>query len=186
MTQLIIFVNGPFGVGKTTAVAELNKLIPDALIIDPEKVGHMLWAQLPEVMRMEEFELEPIWPALTRTLIEQVHRTYGRDLLIPMTIVRPRVFGEIVQPIRDLGIAVTHVTLLAQPETIRERLRQRGEGPDRWGELSWEGLQVERCLASLALPVFATHIDTEHLTPPQIAAAVITLAGLADPEGRLI
>lgn len=182
VTPMIIFVNGPFGVGKTTAVAELNKLIPDALIIDPEKVGHMLWAQLPEVLRTEEFELEPISQALTRTLIEQAHWTYGRDLLIPMTIARPRVFDQVVQPIRDLGIAVTHVTLLAQPETIRKRLRQRGEGPDHWGELSWEGLQVERCVASLALPVFATHIDTEHLTPPQVAAAVMTSAGLANAE----
>lgn len=175
---MIIFVNGPFGVGKTTAVAEVHKSVPDALVIDPEKVGHMLWAQLPAALRAEEFELEPLWPMLTRTLIERAHRTYCRTLLIPMTIARPDVFREIVQPMRDDGLDITHVTLLAKPETIRDRLRRRGEGPDHWGELSWEGLQVERCLASLTLPVFATHIDTEQLKPPEIATAVMAAAGL--------
>jgi broad-specificity NMP kinase len=179
---MIIFVNGPFGVGKTTAVAELSRRLPSALVIDPEKVGHMLWAQLPKALHAEEFELEPIWPTLTRTLIEQAHRVYGSDLLIPMTIARPQAFGEVVQPLRDQGVEVTHVTLLAGPETIRERLRRRGEGPDRWGELSWEGLQVERCLASLTQPVFATHIDTERLTPQEVAAAVLTVAGLSQGQ----
>jgi broad-specificity NMP kinase len=175
---MIVFVNGPFGVGKSTAVAQLHKRLPEALVIDPEKVGHMLWAQLPEALRTEEFELEPIWPSLTRCLIEQFHRAYRRDILVPMTIARPAVFAQLVEPLRSDGIDVSHITLLAAHTTIRDRLRQRGEGPDRWGELSWEGEQVERCLESLTRAQFAVHLETDQLTPAQVADAILRLTGL--------
>lgn len=175
----IIFVNGPFGVGKTTTVTEISARLPSALVIDPEKVGHMLWSQLPAKLRAEEFELEPAWPALTRTLIREASRVYARAILVPMTIARPDVFAQIVQPLRDDGLPVAHFTLLAPPAVIRDRLRRRGEGPDRWGELSWEGLQVERCLKSLSQPAFAAHIDTKSLSPHQVADEILCAAGLA-------
>ncbi len=176
---MIIFVNGPFGVGKSTAVAEIHRRLSDALVVDPQKIGHMLWTQLPEALRAEEFELEPIWPPLTRCLIGQAHRVYRRHILVPMTIARPTVFAQIVEPLRRQRLDVSHVTLLAAADTIRNRLHQRGEGPDRWGELSWEGLQVERCLESLASPRFAAHIDTDDLVPAQVADAILQVAGLA-------
>jgi len=179
---VIIFVNGPFGVGKTTTVAALARYMPDALVIDPEAVGHMLWRQLPDALHTEEFELEPVWPSVTRCVIEAVHRTYGRTVLVPMTIARPPVFAELVGALRAGRHDVHHFTLLATAPTIRDRLRRRGEGPDRWGELSWEGLQVERCLESLAQLNFATHIDTEHQTPEQIATTILHLAGPVDAD----
>jgi len=174
---VIIFVNGPFGVGKTTAVSSLHERMPDALVLDPEKVGHMLWGQLPTALRREEFELEPLWPSLTRMLIQEARREYARTILVPMTIARRPVFDQIIGPLRAEGPPIAHFTLLASPATIRARLRRRGERPDRWGELSWEGLQVERCLESLTQPEFATHIDTERLSPEQVADEILCLIG---------
>lgn len=147
---MIVFINGPFGVGKTTVVDQLASSLPDALVIDPEKVGHMLWSQLPDDLRQEEFELEPVWPVLTRCLLEETAHAYRSTVLVPMTIARPEVFDLIVGSLRRTGHDVRHFTLLADAQTIRTRLRARGEGPDRWGELSWEGEQVERCLETLA------------------------------------
>lgn len=175
---MIIFVNGPFGVGKTTVVGELADRLPDSLIVDPEKVGHLIWGQLPTTLRQEEFELEPVWPPVTHRLIAEVHRTYARTTLVPMTIARASVFDEIVGRLRTGGNDVRHFTLLASAATIRERLRRRGERPDKWGELSWEGEQVERCLLSLARPSFAVHLDTECVTPDQTARAIMHATGL--------
>lgn len=45
--RVIVFVNGAFGVGKSTTVRSLAARLPHALVLDPEKVGHMLWVQLP-------------------------------------------------------------------------------------------------------------------------------------------
>ncbi|MGW3043805.1 AAA family ATPase [Kitasatospora sp. NPDC001159] len=171
---MIIFVNGPFGVGKSTTTALLAERLPQALVINPEDLGHMLWAQLPAPLRTEEFELEPLWPPLTHCMIDQAARTYDRPIVVPMTIARHAVFDQIVQPLRDAGHDVRHFTLLAPAAAIRNRLRERGERPDKWGPLSWEGNQVERCLEALSQPAFADHIDTEHRPATEIADEILT------------
>jgi hypothetical protein len=175
---VIVFVNGPFGVGKTTTVRHLAADLPEALVIDPEKVGHMLWSQLPKGLRQEEFELEPVWPALTRCLLGETARAYRRTLLVPMTIARERTFRQIVGALRQSGHDVRHFTLLAAANTIRDRLRARGEAPDKWGELSWEGLQVERCLQALASPLFGVHLHTDGRTPRAVADLILDATGL--------
>lgn len=175
---MILFVNGPFGVGKTAITEQLATRLPGCLVIDPEKAGHMLWSQLPHELRREEFELEPVWPPLTRCLVEEVAAAYQREILVPMTIVRPTVFDGIVGALRRQGRPVRHITLMARPETIRARLRSRmlsrGERPDTWGPLSWEGLQVERCLTVLGAPEYAEHIATDDRTPGDIADEVLS------------
>ena len=116
--------------------------------------------------------MEPLWPPMSRLLIDLARRTYDRTLLVPMTIARPEVFDLIVGGLRDNGHRVRNFTLLATPTTVRrrlkERMRDRGEQPDRWGELSWEGLQIKRCLQSLR-PRFARHIRTEDQPADEVA-----------------
>jgi len=53
--------------------------------------------------------------------------------------------------------------------------KDRGEQPDRWGELSWEGLQIERCLQSLRRPRFARHICTEDQSAGEVAGLITAL-----------
>ncbi|MFD7645674.1 AAA family ATPase [Kitasatospora sp. NPDC059795] len=175
---MILFVNGPFGVGKTSTTGLIARRRPDALIVNPEDIGHMLWAQLPEALRTEEFELEPVWPPLTRCMLDQAARHYDRPVVVPMTIARQPVFDQIVRPLREAGHHVRHFTLLAEAATIRSRLRERGEGPDKWGPLSWEGNQVERCLDALRRPEFADHVDTEHRPAAAVADEILARAGL--------
>jgi len=181
---VIVFINGPFGVGKSTTVRLLAAALPEALVIDPEKVGHMLWSQLPDSLREEEFELEPVWPTLTRCLLEEATVHYQRTLLVPMTIARPQVFTQIVEALRRGRHDVRHFTLLADAATIRQRLHERGERPDKWGELSWEGLQVERCLASLTDPLFATHVQTGNRLPRDIVEEILDVTGLLARPGN--
>jgi len=39
---VIIGLKGAFGSGKTTLTEELHRRLPDAVIFDPEDVGHVL------------------------------------------------------------------------------------------------------------------------------------------------
>lgn len=39
---MIILLNGPFGIGKTTTAKILNEKIENSIIYDPEEVGGML------------------------------------------------------------------------------------------------------------------------------------------------
>ncbi len=45
---MIIWVNGAFGAGKTTLCDELVERVPDAMLFDPEWVGHILAQWVPE------------------------------------------------------------------------------------------------------------------------------------------
>ncbi|MDX5565755.1 AAA family ATPase [Streptomyces sp. ID05-04B] len=173
----VVWINGPYGCGKSTVSRHVAELLPDALVVDPEDVGHMLWRQLPDHLREEEFELEPAWAPLTRVLVEQCARTYGRPLVVPMTIVRMPVFERIVGALRRDGTDVRHFTLLADASTIRARLRrrmaERRESADAWGELSWEGRQLDRCLDALAGPAFGTHLWTADKAPREVARELL-------------
>jgi hypothetical protein len=39
---VIVWLNGAFGVGKTTTVLQLPALVPGSRLFDPETVGYML------------------------------------------------------------------------------------------------------------------------------------------------
>ncbi len=173
----VVWINGPYGCGKTTVTSYVAELLPGSLVVDPEDLGHMLWRQLPAELREEEFELEPVWAPLTRMVVEQCARTYRRPLVVPMTIARPPVFEEIIGGLRRAGTDVRHFTLLADRPTIRGRLRrrmaERREPADEWGELSWEGRQLDRCLEALSGPAFATHLWTGGKAPQEVARELV-------------
>lgn len=44
---VIVFLNGAFGVGKTSTARILHEALPGSLIFDPESVGAMLWDAFP-------------------------------------------------------------------------------------------------------------------------------------------
>ncbi|MFJ7260424.1 AAA family ATPase [Streptomyces globosus] len=173
----VVWINGPYGCGKSTVTRHVAGLLPEALVVDPEDVGHMLWRQLPDGLREEEFELEPLWVPLTRLLVGRCARTYGRPVVVPMTVSRPPVFERLVGALHGEGVDVRHFTLVADASTIRGRLRrrmaERGEEADEWGELSWEGRQLDRCLATLSGPRFGTHIWTADKAPAEVARELV-------------
>lgn len=41
--MMIIWINGSFGIGKTTISYELNKKIINSFIYDPEMAGEFIW-----------------------------------------------------------------------------------------------------------------------------------------------
>ena len=43
----VIWLNGAFGVGKTTVARALAAELPDALVVDPEDIGRMLRKVVP-------------------------------------------------------------------------------------------------------------------------------------------
>jgi adenylylsulfate kinase-like enzyme len=40
LSLVIIWLNGPFGGGKTTTASELHTLLPSSRLFDPEMVGY--------------------------------------------------------------------------------------------------------------------------------------------------
>ncbi|MDF3289407.1 AAA family ATPase [Streptomyces silvisoli] len=173
---MLLWINGPFGGGKTQTAYELRRRLAGSVVCDPEHVGFGLHRMLPKGMR-GDFQDLVSWRHGVREVLDLVLRRHGGTVIAPMTLVEPRYFAEIVGELRAAGHDVRHFALLAERETVLRRLRERG-----WGRgVKWESFAVRRldeCLERLGGKEFAEHIQTDALTVPQVADRIAGSAGL--------
>ena len=158
----VIWINGPFGVGKTTVAEKLVQRWPDAMLYDPELIGTLLRSLLPPALDEDDYQDITLWRRLVGVVAIETLTEYERPLVVPMTLVVRSYFEEIVGGLRREGVQVDHFTLLASPETIIARVR----GSDREG---WAAAQLPRCLAALSDPYFERHIDADTATADEVA-----------------
>ncbi len=167
----VVWINGPFGLGKTTVAERLVQRLPAAMLYDPELVGTLLRGVLPPEAQMPDYQDIPLWRQLVRTLALQLLREYRRTLVVPMTLVVPEYFAQIVGGLRGDGVDVHHVALLASEETVLQRVR----GSDRQ---EWAEANLDRCLSGLRDPMFARHIDANTASADEIAGEIASSLGL--------
>jgi len=167
---MIIWINGTFGVGKTTAATGLQQRWSGSYIFDPEETGYFLRAQLPE--NKDDFQDEPLWRTFNRQLLEQLNTEDAR-IIVPMTLTNPEYFQEIIGTLRDSGHDVRHIALMAKEATVKRRLISRLESPNSWG-----GKQAEQRLRQLSDPLFSQQIKTDNLTKGQIVDAIALVTGI--------
>ncbi|SBT89556.1 ADP-ribose pyrophosphatase YjhB, NUDIX family [Streptomyces sp. DI166] len=176
---MIVWINGAFGAGKTTAARELIELIPNSTLFDPEVIGGALPHLLPPKHLAEVGDLQdlPIWRRLVIDTAAAMLAELGGTLVVPMTLLRQEYRDEIFGGLAARRIAVRHI-LLAPAETIlRQRIAQR-EVPDTPdGELrtrQWAYDRIEPYRSALAswLTADAHPVDNGHLTPRQTAARI--------------
>ncbi len=165
---MIIWINGPFGVGKTTTANHLVEMIDKSTLFNPEIIGKTLWELTPTILHEEEFEDEPIWRSSTYHFIKECYLYYNRTLIIPMTISKEIGYNEIIKKLRTKdNIKIEMYTLIADEKEIERRLLKRGEKED-----SWEQRQIKRCLKSLKQSKYKKHIDTSNLLPRQVSKKI--------------
>ncbi len=58
---MIIWLNGAFGAGKTTAACELHRRLPDSFVYDPENIGYFLRKNTPPQCGRPDFQDIPLW-----------------------------------------------------------------------------------------------------------------------------
>jgi hypothetical protein len=174
---VLLWINGPFGGGKTQTAYELHRRLPGSVVCDPEEVGFGLHRMTPRALR-SDFQDLAAWRAGVREVLDLVLRRHDGPVIAPMTLVHPGYFAEVLGRLRADGHEVRHFALLAQRETVLRRLRERG-----WGfGLKWESFAVaklDECLERLQGPEFAEHIRTDDLPVRDVAARIADAAGLS-------
>jgi hypothetical protein len=174
---MLLWINGPFGGGKTATACELNRRLPGSVVCDPEHVGFGMRRMLPTALR-GNFQDLPAWRHSVVELLRLTLAGYDGPVIVPMTLVDSGYFREVIGSLREDGFAVRHFTLLAEPATVRRRLGRRSLGTEvRRG--SWAVEHLGEHLQRLGAPEFAAHIHTDRLTVAQVADAVASSAGLA-------
>ena len=179
-----MWINGPFGGGKTATAYELQWRLEGAVVCDPEEVGFGLRRMMPSYLWTDFQELTS-WRAGVLEVLDLVATKHPGPVLVPMTLVEPGYVEEVIGGLRGRGHDVRHFALLARPDTVRQRLKRRGVyglRRDRWA-LD----QVDRCLDQLTTPGFADPVDTEGRTVAEVAEEIAQRAGLAlapNQDGR--
>lgn len=193
---MLLWINGPFGGGKTQTAHEIQRRLPGSLICDPEHVGFGLHRMLPPCLRAD-FQDLPAWRQGVFEVLDLTLTEHKGTVIAPMTLVEPDYHWQIIGRLRERGHDVRHFTLLADREVVLRRLRERVVGdavryitcmsssPRRE---SWAVSRLDQCLDRLRGAEFAEHIRTDHLTVPQVADRIAASAGLTlspDTDGPL-
>ncbi|MEU5895147.1 MULTISPECIES: NUDIX domain-containing protein [Streptomyces] len=176
---MIVWINGAFGAGKTSAARELIELIPNSTLFDPEVIGGTLPHLLPpkRLDEVNDYQDLPIWRRLVIDTAAAMHAEVGGVLVVPMTLLRQEYRDEIFGGLAARRISVHHV-LLAPDETIlRERISGRPVPPEPDGDLrvrQWAFDHVEPYRAARAewIDGDAHVVDTSVLTPFETAERV--------------
>jgi AAA domain-containing protein len=183
---VLLWINGPFGGGKTQTAYELHRRLPGSVVCDPEHVGFGLHRMTPRELR-GDFQDLTAWRRGVWEVLDLVLRKHDGPVIAPMTLVNPGYFGDVVGRLREDGHEVRHFALLAERATVLRRLRERG-----WGlGVKWDSFAVAKlneCLERLQAPEFAEHIHTDDVPVSDVADHIADSAGLSiapNLDGRL-
>ena len=172
--QVIIWINGGFGAGKTTLAEELHRQLPDAVVYDPEDVGLMLWKWMPPD---GDFQHLPSWRELVVATALALRRHHADTLIVPMSLIRDDYRDEILGGLTDAGEKVLHVFLELDAEALRERLNARVTHPNRtWDEVARQSgmTGVDEIVAAAARqPRRTLMLRSDRLTPAELATEVL-------------
>ena len=172
----VIMLNGAFGVGKTTVAQLLRAALPGSVIYDPEWVGYYL-RRLPRWVALsgagtDDYQDIDLWRKSVVVGVRLFHGFARGPVIVPMTFTHRPYFDEIVQGIRRFDPTLRIFCLRASLPTLRHRLTARGFASSE--EDAWLARRIVECAAAHQDPHFGESVETETLSAPAVAAAIIT------------
>lgn len=178
---MIVWLNGTHGAGKTTTSALVQQLLPDAQVLDAEKVGEVLMDIKPGLPATDNFQHWAPWRPLVVETARRVLEFTGGTLVMPMTVLVESYWREIRAGLAVHGIPIRHFVLHADQATLRDRIQNdKVLGPSTF---RFAYLEPYADAARTWLHNEAEVIDTTHITPGQ-AAQQIADSVLGQHDGR--
>lgn len=167
---MIILLNGPFGIGKTTTADLLVERLPDAMLLDPEEIGTFVRRLVSPIEQRDDYQDHALWRVLFVEVAGLLRETYGRTLVVPMTIWRRDYFAAITTGLRGVDPNLVCLRLTASEDVVRRRIlgRPNADGPHAW---CLEHLHVG--LSASRDPFFGQEIPTDGRTPEEVARAIV-------------
>ena len=171
---MILFLNGSFGVGKTTVGRILRRHIAGSVLYNSEWTGSVLM-HLPIKFRgsgTDDFQDIHLW---RRSVVKGVKffRFFAREtVIVPMAFCRKDYFDEVVGEILQFDNQIRIFCLQASFETIVKRLEKRGEKIES-GEYNWSIRHAKECTDSLKSEYFGEIIVTDEKNAVEVAAEIL-------------
>ncbi len=167
---MIVFLNGPFGIGKTTAAHLLVERLPHTMLYDPEEVGTFVRRLVSPVEQRRDYQDHAFWRALCVEVARLLRETYCRTLVVPMAVWRRDYFESITEGLRGVDPELVCLRLTASEEVLRRRILGR---PDADGPHAWCLEHLHVGLAASCDPFFGLETPTDDHTPEEVVDAIV-------------
>ncbi|UJP39687.1 AAA family ATPase [Cellulomonas palmilytica] len=167
---MILWLNGAFGVGKTTCATQLAARRPHTRTHDPEALGWWLSRTVGRVTGVSDYQDLRAWRR--GTVRATSRRADGTDLVVvPMSLLDAAHADEVLGGLAARGHEVRHVTLHASPDELLRRIDADTTDP---GARAWRRTQVARYSAAADhLAARGPVVATDGRTPDEVARAVL-------------
>lgn len=168
---MILWLNGTFGVGKTTTARAIREEAPAWRSFDPETVGYMLLANLRDTP-VSDFQDLAAWRSLVPRVAAALATDTGSDLIAVQTVLVEHYWTELSAGARALGLDVRHVLLDCDEAVLRERIRadEDERGAEAWRIDHLTEYAEARPWLLRAADLF---IDTSAMPPELVASRIL-------------
>jgi hypothetical protein len=171
---VLIWLNGPFGVGKSCTAEALVRRLPNALLFDPEPLGLLLRQIVRSIDPVDDFQDVAPWRALVVETIRALLASYVSTVVMPMTVWRRDYFDELISALRRVDNDVRCFRLTAAESVLHARILDSdpADGPNDW--------RLAHLPAGLALirdTAFGEEIQTDDRCPEHVAKAILLALG---------
>jgi thymidylate kinase len=167
---MVVFINGSFGIGKTTVSRLLAAQLPRSLVFNPEPMGVLIMHLAALVRRpKDDFQDLVAWRWLGARAI-RIARGFRSTVIVPMTFSNFAYLEEFLSYLRARGVPTLHFCLTAPHSVVLERLHAR----QRKGPTSWQLRRSIECCAAHGALEFAEHVPTADRTAREVASDIAT------------
>lgn len=165
---MIIWINGSFGVGKSTVANLLHQEFKNSIIYDPELLGDFFQRNLPSVACSEDFQDFSLWRQLTHDILQDLATNSNQIIIVPMTIFKIEYYQEIIEQLMRDGIELKHYILIADKETILNRLDSRVDEDNLWARH-----HLDTCINGFDKIIPGRKLITDQMTPREIVKVIL-------------
>ncbi len=170
---MLVWLNGAFGVGKTTVAGLIGKSPGRWRPFDAEWVGYMLKANLTDRSLAGDFQHLAGWRRLVPIVAREISDLTGEPLVVVQTVLVEQYWEELRIGLSDQGFEVFHVFLDVETSALRARIE---------GDLARPGVdarqwrldhiaEFDSCRSWMAMAADLV-VDTTAMAPEDVAKSI--------------
>ena len=179
----LLWINGAFGSGKTTTALELNRRLSKSFVYDPENAGSFIRSNTNGLFSDGDFQDIPLWREMNYKILRMIAENYDGIVIVPMTLVDPGYYSEIVERLVSDGVDVRHYILYAQRDEIKRRLQKRSGLFSR--DETFALNNIDRCVDAFDNHIKDMKIHTDDMSVDEVVETIAELSGLQLSSGRV-